>query len=162
MPNNLTPINSRVMENIRRGKLTMRPRLLFLLGSIITFVGLVASVIISTFFIGLIRFSLRTHGPMGDYRLTQIWSGFPWWSLLLAVAGLVIGIWLLRRYEFSYKRNFVLLVVGFLAAIVLAGWLMDAVGLNDLLLRRGPTQGLMRGYLHQNTTNQGAGWRWKI
>ncbi len=159
MSNNVAPNSNDVMERIRLGKLTMRPRLLFVLGSILAFVGLVASVIASTFLVGLVRFSLRTHGPMGDYRFAQIMEGFPWWSFLLAVAGLAFGVWLLRRYELSYKHNFVTLVVMFVTAVILAGVLMDSIGLNDALLRRGPMQGMMRGVLHQDA-QQGAGWRW--
>lgn len=159
MPHNVAPDSNDVMERIRQGKLTMRPRLLFVLGSVLAFVGLVASVIVSTFLVGFIRFSLRTHGPMGEQRFAQIVASFPWWSLLFAVAGLAFGVWLLRRYEFSYKHSFVALIVVFVTAVVLAGVLMDSIGLNDALSRRGPMQGMMRGYARQNA-QQGTGWQW--
>lgn len=159
MSNTIAPIINDVMGRIRKGKLAMRPRLLFVFGSILAFAGLVASVIATTFLVGLIRFSLRTHGPMGDYRFAQIMESFPWWSFLLAVVGLAAGIWLLRRYDFSYRHNFVVVVVVFVVAVILAGWLMDAIGFNDVLLHHGPLQGMMRGYAHQNA-QQGTGWRW--
>jgi len=87
---------------------------------------------------------------MGEYRLGRLLSSFPWWSLGLAVIGLVAGLILIRRYDFSYKFNFKIVVIGFILAIIVAGWLIDVAGLNDVWLRRGPMKGLMRQYLQEN------------
>lgn len=125
------------MSQIRTGHIKMRPRLYFIGGSILTFIGLVATSVVSIFFVGLIRFSLRAHGPMASIRLEQILSSFPWWLPVVAVAGLVIGVKLLRAYDFSYKVNPWILVAVFVALVVLSGWLFDALGFNDVLMRRG-------------------------
>ena len=132
------------MDQIHEEKIKMRPKAYFILGSVLTFVGLVSSVVVSVFLVGLIRFSLRTHGPMASYRLDQILSSFPWWAPMLAIVGLIVGIWLLRKYDFSFKVNFKMVIVGFILAIVVSGWIIDSIGLNDILIRRGPMQGMMR------------------
>lgn len=138
------------MDRIHQDKIKIRPRVYFVIGSLLTFVGLVASMLTSVFLVGLMRFSLRTHGPMGEYRLDQLLSNFPWWMTIIAIMGSVIGIWLLRRYDFSYKINFKVIIIGVVSAIIVAGWLIDMTGLNDTLLRRGPMQRMMRQYFQEN------------
>jgi len=150
MSKELKNITGAVMDKIHYGKIKMRPKVYFVTGLLLAFFGLVASILISVFFVGLMRFSLRTHGPMGEYRLDQMLFSFPWWAVAVAILGLVIGIWLLRRYDFSYKINFKVIVVGFVVAIIVVGWVVDMTGLNDILFRQGPKQGIMRQYLQEN------------
>jgi hypothetical protein len=150
MSKELNTITRSVMDRIHRDKIKMRPKVFFTIGAFLAFLGLVASILVSVFLIGLIRFSLRVHGPMGQYRLDQMISSFPWWIVIIAILGLVIGIWLLRRYDFSYKINFKLVVIGFVVAIIVAGWVIDMSGLNDALYRQGPRQGIMKQYFQEN------------
>ncbi len=150
MSKELKNITDNIMEQIHGGKIKMRPKLYFIAGSILTFVGLASSVVISVFFIGLIRFSLRSHGPMANYRFDQILSNFPWWALALAIIGLIVGICLLRKYDFSIKLNIKLTIIGFILAVIVGGWIVDSIGLNDILIRRGPMHGIMRQYLQSD------------
>jgi magnesium-transporting ATPase (P-type) len=120
------------------------------MGSIFTFIGLVSTVVVSTFSIGLIRFSLRSHGPMGQYRFDQMLSNFPWWTLVLAILGLVLGIWLIRKYDFSYKIKPWLIMAGFILAIIIGGYIIDITGVNDIITRKGPMKGMMRNYIQEN------------
>lgn len=137
------------MGQIREGRVKMRPKAYFVLGSLLVLAGITASVVTSVFLISLTRFALRSHGPMGEYRLEQLISSFPWWAPIFAVVGLAIGIWLLRQYDFSYKRNFWVVIIGFVAAILIAGWVIDMTGLDEIWLRRSPMRGIMRQYLEE-------------
>ncbi|MFA6421939.1 MAG: hypothetical protein WCV92_00845 [Candidatus Buchananbacteria bacterium] len=154
MPEELDITNS-VMDKIRQGKLKMRPKIYFVLGSIFAMIGLVASVIVSVFFISLTRFALRSHGPMGQLRLEQLLSSFPWWAPIIAIAGLVAGLWFLRRYDFWHKKRFLVVIAGFVAAILIAGWIIDLTGLDQIWLRHGPMQGIMRQYNGKNNIQSG-------
>lgn len=147
------------MGQINQGEIKMKPKTYFIIGSILTFVGLISSIIVSIFLFGLMRFSLRTHGPMGDYRFDQIISNFPWWTMLLAIGGLFVGILLIRKYDFSYKKNPWIIMLGFILAIFVAGWLIDIAGFNDTLLRRGPVKGMMNNY--SQNYNRGINRDWK-
>jgi len=146
MPKELKNITNNVMEQIRHNKLKMRPKLYFILGSIFTIIGLAASTIISIFFISLTRFAFKTHGPMGQYRLEQLLSSFPWWAPILAMVGLIIGLWFLRQLNFSYKKNPWLIIIGFICVILITSLIIDVTGLDNLWLRHGPMQGIMRQY----------------
>jgi len=161
MSKELKNITDNIMNQIHDEKIKMHSRIYFIIGSILTFAGLVSSAVISVFLVGLIRFSLRSHGPMAGYRLDQILSGLPWWTPTLAIIGLVVGIWLLRKYDFSYKINFKVIIVGFILAVIVGGWVIDSIGLNDILTRRGPMQGMMRQYLNDNSIQRGPGWNRK-
>src|SRR3989344_6157529 len=154
MPKELKNITDNVMSQIKQGRLKMRPRIYFVIGSILTLTGRIISILTSIFLVGLIRFSLRSHGWAGEYRLEQLISSFPWWLSGLAILSLILGIWLLRRYDLSYKIDFKLMVLGFIIGIIMAGWLIDATGLNEVWLRRGPMRGMMK-YLQQNDIQQG-------
>jgi len=157
MSKELKNITDNIMDQIHEEKIKMRPRAYFIIGSVLTFVGLVSSLLVSVFLVGLIRFSLRSHGPMASYRLDQILSNFPWWAPALAVVGLVIGIWLLRKYDFAFKVNFKAVIIGLVFTIIIGGWVVDVVGLNDVLSRRGPMRGMMRQYMQDNKIHGGQG-----
>jgi uncharacterized membrane protein YdcZ (DUF606 family) len=140
----------------------MHSRVYFFVGSILTFIGLVASMITSIFLVGLIRFSLRTHGPMGEYRFDKMLSSFPWWFVLVGILGFIIGILLLRKYDFSYKLNFKVLIIGFVLAIVVTGWVIDMVGLNDVIFRQNQNKGRMRTHFQTNDLQfERAQFQWK-
>lgn len=150
MSKELKNITDNIMDQIHEEKIKMRPRAYFVVGSILTFVGLVSSVVVSVFLVGLIRFSLRSHGPMWNYRFDQIMSIFPWWAPIIAIVGLIAGIWLLRKYDFSFKINLKVMIIGFVLAVLVGGWVIDSTGLNDILARRGPMRGMMRQYMQNN------------
>ena len=147
MSKELKNITDNIMDQIHDEKIKMRPKAYFIAGSIFTFIGLVSSVVVSVFLVGLIRFSLRSHGPMASYKLDQILSSFPLWALVFAIIGLIVGIWLLRKYDFSFKVNLRVVIIGFILAVIIGGWIVDSIGLNDALIRRGPMQGMMRQYM---------------
>lgn len=136
-----------MMDKIRSGSVTMKPRFYFIAGSLLIIAGLVASFVVSVFLVALTRFSLKTHGPMGQYRLNELLLSFPWWAPLIAAGGIVAGILMLRKYEFSYKKNFLLIVVGFAIAVIAAGWAIDSLGLDSVWFRQGPMRGVMRQYM---------------
>ena len=142
MSQELNKTTEEIMSKIHKGQIKMRPRLYFALGYILTIGGLVFSFITSIFFVGLTRFAIRSHGPMGDYRIAQLLSSFEWWIPVLAILGLVVGIWLLRKYDFSYKINFKVFVVGLVASILIAGFLVDMMGVTDTWSRRGHGRGM--------------------
>jgi magnesium-transporting ATPase (P-type) len=154
MPKDIKNITEEIMKKIDLGEIKMKPKWYFILGSIITFIGLVSTVVVSTFSIGLIRFSLRSHGPMAEYKFDQIMANFPWWTLVLAILGLILGIWLVRKYDFSYKIKPWLIITGFILAIIIGGYIIDITGVNDAISRQGPMRGMMRNYIIDNNIQQ--------
>jgi hypothetical protein len=143
-------ITDEVMEKIHGKQIRMRPKIYYFFGSLLVLGSLIFSVVSSVFLISLTRFALKTHGPMGQIRLEQLLSSFPWWAPLLAVVGLIAGIWIMRKYDFSYKFNFPMIIVGFILAVVIAGWTIDYLNLDNIWFRQGPMRGIMRQYMQNN------------
>ncbi len=152
MSKELKNITESVMDEIHVNKIKMRPKIYFIMGSILTFIGLIFSTVVSIFLFGLISFVLRSHGGMASYKLDKMISNFPWWAIVLAIISLTLGIWLLHKYDFSFKVNFKLIIVGFILAVIAGGFIIDMLGLNNVLTRRGPMQGMMRRYIENSDT----------
>jgi len=147
-------ITKNVMSKIKIEQIKMKPKWYFWLGSFAIFIAIVGLVILSIFLISLITFSFRNHGPMGVIRYQQILSSFPWWAPILVIIGLITGISLLKRYDFSYKNNFLFIILAFIAAILLAGIMVDALGFDNLWIKRRP----MRRFYQQYGSNNKLEW----
>lgn len=143
-------LEKEVMTKITIGAINMKPRWFFMLGSVSMVLGLVSASIGAIFLMNLIFFSLRQHGPMGEWRLQLMMKSFPWWILLLAIGGVVSGIYLLKKYDFSYKKNFSLIASVFVITIILAAFLIDLTGINDLWFKQGPMRRFYQKYQLNN------------
>lgn len=134
------------MSKIKTEHIKMKPKWYFWLGSLSIFISLVSLVIISIFLISLITFSLKSHGPMGAIRYQQIISNFPWWAPIIVIIGLITGIKLFKKYDFSYKKNFLFIIVIFISAVLFAGVLIDILGFDNLWIKRGPMRRFYQQY----------------
>ena len=90
---------------------------------------------VSIFFINLVIFKLRFHGPFdyllfGRFGLRPFFMAFPWIPLLVALGGIIGGLFLLRRYDISYKKGFLALIIGLVILILSSGFLLDRIGIN--------------------------------
>ncbi len=127
-----------IMGKIKKGQVRMKPKWYFVFGTIFSVAGLTGLSVFSAFLINIILFVLRKHGPMAQWRFNTMLSGFPLWIPVIAVAGMYTGIRFLKKYDFSYKKNFIAVTVGFIIAIFTAGYLIDKMGINQVLSRKGP------------------------
>lgn len=139
-------IERSVMTKIESNQVAMKPRWYFIAGSLFSIIGLVSSGILATFLINLTIFLLRSHGPNAQWRLQLILASFPLWIPILAIGGILLGIWLLKKYDFSYQKNFKLIIFTFILSILMTAFLLDYTGLNDTWMSRGP----MRRFREQN------------
>jgi hypothetical protein len=150
---NITPADfeKTIMAKVKSNEISMKPRWYFVLGSSLMVAGLAGLSVVAVFLTNLTLFLLRQHGPMGQWRLQMLLSSFPLWVPILAIAGIVFGIWMLRKYDFSYKKNFWLIMVGFIVSVIIAACIIDHLGLNEIWSKRGP----MRGFYQQMEYGRG-------
>ncbi len=135
---NQLKLEEKIMSQVKTGKISIKPKWCFVAGSLLLFSGLVSLSVGAIFLINLTVFILRRRGPMACWRLQTMIENFPLWMPVLAVIGIILGVRLLKKYDFSYKKNFALIVTSFILAILFAGFLIDGLGLNDYWARRGP------------------------
>jgi nicotinamide riboside transporter PnuC len=157
-----TDFEKEVMTKIKRGEITMKPKWFFVVGSLMAGAGLVGASIGAIFLVNLTLFILRKRGP-GIMRLELMLTSFPWWIPLLAIIGIVAGIWLLKKYDFSYKKNFLLIIAVFISSIAIAAWFIDYLGLNETWSRHSPTRKFYQQFERQdNNFPQGRGNRFYL
>lgn len=120
-----------VMDKIHTGEIRMKPRWYFVIGSLVSFLGLTASAVLISFLFSLSAFYFRQHGPNFNWKIQLILANFPLWIPVLAIGGLIGGIYLLRQYDFAYRQNFVLIIISIFLSLVFAGVAIDVLGLND-------------------------------
>jgi uncharacterized membrane protein len=157
MPKTHVTIADSVMSRIKRDHIGMKPKWYFIFGSVLTIAGLVGTAIVLIFLVSLISFSLRTHGPMGEIRYQNLLSSFPWWAPVLAFVGLMVGIRLLKKFDFSYRKNFLLIFLACFVSIIISGWLLDYLGIDQLWSGKG----MMRNFYRQYDGGRGNGDGWK-
>lgn len=146
------------MQEINSGKVTMKPKWYFVAGSVFMTMGLIGLSISSVFMFNLTMFLIRKRGP-GIGRLTIMLDNFPLWIPVVAVLGIIAGVWILKKYDFSYKKNFWYIVCGFIISIILAALTIDYLGMNETMSRRGPMQRFYRQIENENINLPRNGWR---
>lgn len=125
MPPKNLDLSQQVMDKISNDGIKMRPYWYFVLGSLSLLIAFISLIILSIYSVSVASFSIRSHGPRGEYRLAQMLENFPYWSILLSVAGLGLGLFLFQKYDISYRKNFLVMAVGFVLSIVIAGIAVD-------------------------------------
>lgn len=149
----------KIMGKVMSKKVIMKPKMYFVLGSILSILGLIGLSIGAVFLTNITLFLFRRRGFMSHWRMEIILEEFPWWIPALALIGIIVGIWVLKKYDFSYKKNFVLIVVSFIVSIIIAAWFIDYLGLNEVWSRRGPARGfyqhLERGFYQESWKTPG-------
>lgn len=154
-------ISQEIMAKVKAGEINMKPKWYFLAGSSLLFAGMVVLLVLAIFLFNLIAFILRRQGPMQLWRLEMLLTNLPIWIPLLALLAVWGGITLLKKYDFSYKKNFFLIVLALLAAMILAALSIDSLGLNELWSKKEPMrrfyQNLEGKNLQQPLNNQGEG-----
>jgi hypothetical protein len=148
-------IEKEVMSQIKSGKISMKPKWYFVAGSLLMFGSIVVLSAIAIFLINLTIFALKPHyGPGAEMRVDMLINSFPWWAPILTITGIILAIWLLRKYDFSYRKNFPLIILSFILAVIIGAVFIDVLGFNDLFARRGPMRGFYRQFENQ-TENSG-------
>lgn len=130
-------ITSSVIAKIKHNALTIRPRWHFVLGAALSAIGIAISAALSLIAIHLLRFRLTHPGIGASRKLDFILNNLPWYIPVFALVGLLGGYLLLRRYDFSYRKNFGYIIFAVLIGLVLGSYGLSSLRLDDFLTRRG-------------------------
>jgi len=145
-------IEKEVMSQIKSEKITMKPKWYFMAGSILMFASIIILALVAIFLLNFTIFAIQPHyGPGAEFRLEMILNSFPWWAPVIAIFGVILAILLIRKYDFSYRKNFPLIIISFIFALIIGAVLMDVLGFNDYFAKRGPMRGFYKQF--ENTTN---------
>ena len=77
---NKSKLEEKVMSQVKTGKISMKPKWYFAVGSLLLFSGVVSLSVGAIFLINLTIFTLRKRGPITCWRLQTMIENFPWWA----------------------------------------------------------------------------------
>ena len=132
-----------IKQKIQKGELKMKPKIYFILGTWLLIIGLVFTSIASMFLSNLIFYRLRVHRPFGFLAfggpgIGPFFRMFPWIFIVLTAAIIVTGLYLYKQTDISYKTSLKYVIPIFLAVIVLSGFAVDKIGLNEQIRKTRP------------------------
>lgn len=126
-------ITQNIIQQIESGNLKMRPKYLFIIGSIFSIIGLFLSLTLALFLGNIIYFRYTHPGFGAERKVIYLLTSLPWYLPLLVIASIIVGYLLLKRYDFSYSKYryhiFFLIIFG----IVAGNYLLNHIGLNQFL-----------------------------
>lgn len=142
----MSNIANKVMQEIHKKGIRMRPRAYFLAGSLLLTAGLMVIFFIATFLFNIISFRLRVDAPheflrFGPPGMLPFFRLLPWLPLLIAVSLVFVGIHLLKKYEFSFKHNFAVIAAITIFLVIAAGFIIDRIGASRRLEILPPIKG---------------------
>lgn len=121
-----TDISQSVMEQIKHGKVSMRPRVYFTLLTILSVATVVLASIVIAYLTNIISFwwrvqSAETMAWGARANLSVAIDSFPWGVLVLAIAMLVLAVWLVKKQGTMYRYKTWMVVVAIVAISLLVG-----------------------------------------
>ena len=113
------------------------------------------AVLTAVFFLNLFVFRLRVFGPLSYLRLgppgiSPFLMTFPWTTLLVSAGAMATGLALLKRCEFSYKMNFLVLAIVLMVVVGVLGFLLDRIGFNERVAPHPPMRRFYREYFDED------------
>lgn len=124
---NKNDFTEKIMSEIKEKKVTMRSHLYFVFGTIITIFGMFLMLLVGVFSINFFSFHYRTMSP------APFISPIPWLFLLVGLLAIWGGIILIKKYDLSYKNNFLLIASILIVAVLACGFFIDELGFNEKL-----------------------------
>lgn len=141
MEPNPTPKDT-VLERIRTGEIAMRPKLYFLVRTIVVVLLALSILCISVLLAGFISFSLRVGGhdsllSFGPRGFSTFLALFPWPLALADLVLIALLAWLVRYFKFGYRHSAIILLSTAAFFALLFGLGIDrGTSLEDVLFDR--------------------------
>lgn len=130
-------IKNKVINIIETKKISIKPKWMFVVGSTLSAIGIVITSVLTLLSIQLIRFRLTHPSLNGVRKINIILASLPWYVPVLAIGSLLVGYYILKRYDFSYKKNFGVIIGIIVVAMIFGSMLLNRLGLDNFLSRRG-------------------------
>lgn len=121
-----TDISRSVMEQIKHGDVSMRPRVYFVLLTILSVVTVILASTVIAYLMNIVSFwwrvqSAETMAWGARAHLAAAIDSFPWAVLLIAIAMLVLAVWLVKKQGTIYRYKTWMVVVAIVMMSLLVG-----------------------------------------
>lgn len=123
-------VQNEVLERIRSGQLHMKPRLFFVLKTVLVITIAILILVLSVWLASFISFGLRLSGNeslmgFGSKGALIFLTVFPWGLAILDLVLLVLLAWLVRRFKIGYRRPVLYLLIVLIVGGVAVGHFFD-------------------------------------
>lgn len=149
-------LKKNILLKINEDKVNMHSRWFYVFGSVLTAIGIFIASALTLLSIHLLRFRLTHPGIGAARKLDFILNNLPWYLPAIAVIGIIGGYFLLKKYDFSYRKNFSLILIIIILGIIASSYVLDKLGLDNFFARRGYFRQIYMQQQIQNGT-QGTG-----
>lgn len=160
-----TDIQQKVLERIRAGEISMRPKLYFVARVVALALVALLALALAVFVLSFLFFSITESGEQfllgfGRHGLMAFITLFPWGPFLIALALIVLLDVVVRYFKFGYRVSMLEIFLIALTVVVAAGVAINFTPLHRLLLEsadRGelPLVGPLYEGLHAPHQDQG-------
>lgn len=160
-----TEIKSNVFEKIRKGEISMRPKMYFIARAALLIIVAVIAFIIAMFVLSFAFFSIHESGEQfllgfGQRGLLAFIALFPWWSLVFTILLILLLDYLLRYFKFGYRVSMLEIFLFALAVVIIAGIIINFTPLHSSLLNNAdndnlPIIGSLYEQIHDSHEAQG-------
>lgn len=130
-------LEEKIIKDIKSGSIKMRPKWLFVVGSIFSAIGVLLATSLGLLSIQLIRFRLNHPGSAGSVKIMTVIASLPWYIPVLTVFALIGGYYFLKQYDFSYRKNASFIMILVIVGLVFGSFILDKVGADQILMKRG-------------------------
>lgn len=122
----VSSIQSAVLDQIRSGKVRMKPRVYFSLLTALTALAVGAAALVMSYLVSIMSYISRiqtadTPARGARANLSEALQNFPWWAVVLVALLLAAALWLMRTHGRMYRHRMSVLVLAFLLVSVALG-----------------------------------------
>lgn len=119
-------IQSAVLDQIRSGKVRMKPRVYFSVLTALAVLAAGAAALVTSYLISMMVFIVRiqtadTQARGARANLSEALQHFPWWAVVLAALLLAAALWLMRTHGRMYRHRLSVLILAFLLVSLVLG-----------------------------------------
>lgn len=150
---NTPDFSKEIMTQINSGQVRMRSKIYYAMGSIGLGIAISLLASLGALIISLVILRLRIAGPVeylrfGPQGIRPFIANIPIVFIILAFLAIILVIFMLKKYDFSYRHNWWGISLGVIALIITSGMVFDTLGSQQYLLRRS----VLRPLLTQQST----------
>lgn len=132
MDNQQHSLAESIMNEIDQKDLKIKPKFYFVIGSLVLTMSATVFFVLSVLLTDALIYRVKTYRHyeyllFGQPGLRAFFAAFPWGLLILAVAGTLIGIYLVRRYESTYRFQLTSLALFASISILASGLILEQI-----------------------------------
>lgn len=146
-PQSRSSLREVVLEKIKRGEVTMRPKWQFMLKGALVVLGVMLLTLTLLYLVSFVFFALRQTGvwfaPSFGWRgMRAFFIGIPWLLVLLSLVFITVLEILVKRYAFAYRKPLLYSVLGIVLLVFIGGFVVAKTTFHRGMYRRMEGRGL--------------------